>query len=313
MSEWLKLSKNVYRKELLPVGKYRKDSDDLDFEISLDTLNHINTTIKGMLDAGVRIPLVKNHDGDSSFGQILKGAIDGESLFVDIEFTDTKCRDEALRNDVSAFIPPEFVDGRGNAWKRPLRHVAITPYPVIPGLGNWETVAASFHTSNSRNIDMLDELISALGLSFSADVTEDNKKKQTVTVVKKLVDQSLQLADELIYARAEKETLRPAKTELPPIIINQVRKSRQRDIEDLLLGEKITPAVAKDLIKEYCDKDSVELALSEESVDEFDTMIRILGKNRAVKRSGRVLKLAHNEQTGDSPLVEAAKARAAMV
>jgi len=312
MSNWLKLSKNVYRKEVLPVGKYRKDSEDLDFEITLDTLNHVNTAVTGMLSHGVKIPLVKNHDGDSAFGQVIGAQVENDSLFCDIEFTDETCRSEAMRNDVSAFIPPEFVDGKGNAWKRPLRHLAITPYPVIPGLGTWNPIAASFHSPEptQKESPMLEELIGALELSFDAKETQEVKEKKTVAAVQTLVEQSLELADEVIKLR--EQGTEESSVDLPAGFVSMAAKTRKHEIEDLLLGEKITPHQYKGFCELFCDEEAVTLSLSEEggqSSNVFDKVMNILKSNKAVKKSGKTLKLAHGGQTGDSPLVKAAKAR----
>ena len=85
-------------------------------------------------------------------------------------------------------------------------------------------------------------------------------------------------------------------------------------MEDLLLGEKITPHQFKEFCTLFCDEELVTLSLSEEngqSNDVFDKVMEILKSNRAVKKEGRKpLKLSHGGQTGESPLVAAAKARA---
>ena len=45
-------------------------------------------------------------------------------------------------SQVSIHVPPQFTDGLGRTYVRPIRHVAITDYPVIPGLGRFEALAA---------------------------------------------------------------------------------------------------------------------------------------------------------------------------
>lgn len=322
MSEWLKLSKNVYRKELLPVGSYRKDSDDLDFDISLDTLKHIRDVTNEMIGAGVRVPLVNTHDGEDAHGQILKVSVDescgkGGSSFVDVEFSDDTCREKAMRNDISAFIPPEFVDGKGNAWKRPLRHVAITPYPVIPGLRQWESIAASFHSS-IRRTPMLENLEKTLALSFDAKDDEAARQKAVVKAVATLAEQSLELSEQLKTLKDEKRNSKPAIDPInyPESVVLSFGRARSREINDLVHKAKITPAVAKELTKRYCNSKCVALALSEGTTDDFDDLLKILSKNAAPAQSGRhsagdyAIKLSHNGGSGDSAIVEAAKRRA---
>lgn len=331
MAEWLKLSKNVYRKELLPIGSYRKDSDDLDFEISLEMLEHMQTTASGMLAAGVQIPLVKSHDGDSAFGQVVGLSVDKDkgTSFVDIEFADDGCCAEAMRNDVSAFIPPEFVDGKGNAWKRPLRHVAITPYPVIPGLGKWESIAASFHDFKERKTPMLDDLTKALSLEFDDGDDKETREKRVIEDVKTLANQALELSEELKVhndrrakvaekmkemkerRRQKKESNGP--TKYPQNVVLAFGRARSREINDLVHESKITPAVAKGLMKKYCSGEEITLSLANDGPSDFDDLMKIMAQNQSIPMSGRrpsdrSIRLSHDGKP--SSLVAVAKKRA---
>jgi len=326
---YLKLSKNVYRKELLPVGKFRKASDDLDFEITLDFLKHLSKTTSEMLADGITIPLVNGHKGESAYGQIIKMSTDDEkqTSYVDIEFSDDDCRKEALRNGVSAFIPPEFVDGKGRAWKRPLRHVASTAYPVIHGMSEWETISAAFNgplgpESNSKRTNkmLVDDLCGALGLSFDADTEANVKEDKIVDDITKICESSLELSETVVQLREENATLRSeskkSEVNYPDELVSQIGDARKAKIDLLLSNENITPKVRNTLVKKYCNKDIVSISLSDNDSDDFNFVMSTLSDNIAVGKSGKkVLKLAHNSDEwgdGDSPLVAAAKAKAAV-
>jgi hypothetical protein len=55
-------------------------------------------------------------------------------------------------------MPPKFYDGRGEEYIRPIRHVCITDYPVIPGLEPFG-IAASHRTANSQPLFFSERLM----------------------------------------------------------------------------------------------------------------------------------------------------------
>lgn len=67
----------------------------------------------------------------------LSGSSGGNSLYGVIRFADDVAKQQALRHDVSVHIPQKVVDGRGIEYIKPIEHIALTAYPVIPGLGPW--------------------------------------------------------------------------------------------------------------------------------------------------------------------------------
>lgn len=137
---------NRYRKHILKLGKFVKKSDNLRFEITPREFDHFERTFSQMQQNGVKVPLPLGHTDDDHKN---RGWVVGiERSTDDPNFLDAiiECdRPELIKeNDVSVFVPPSFTDGEGNEYMRPIRHVALTPYPVIPGLGEFKAIAASF-------------------------------------------------------------------------------------------------------------------------------------------------------------------------
>lgn len=60
------------------------------------------------------------------------------SLFGVFRFPDPAAKQIALRHDVSVQTSEELTDGKNNTYKEALEHVALTNYPVVPGMMPWE-------------------------------------------------------------------------------------------------------------------------------------------------------------------------------
>jgi hypothetical protein len=170
-TEWIQLdSKNPLRmrKETLPVGEWSKidaaTGKGYKFAITPEIVDHLVLSVKEMRNAGITIPYARVHEGwdlpENRWGEIhdahkikakRKDAngqeIEVDALALDIEFKDEETKKLGIAADVSAGIPPRFIDGSGKEWINPLRHVAATSAPVIHGLGAWQEIAASFTAS----------------------------------------------------------------------------------------------------------------------------------------------------------------------
>lgn len=311
---WLALSssdKNLdYWKELLPVGDYRRKTEKSDMEFSIDEpfLEHLSTTFESYLSNGNKVPIYRTHEetpenrmGTVTGVEVREGSRGKKALFVKTSFATEADRDMALKNDVSAFIPQRLFDGSGVEYKRPLKHVAVTSTPVIPGLSEFETIAASFVDDNQPEVSMLNELLKALGISVEDDA--DDKAKFNAIVAK------FKSAEKKPEEEADKKKDPIAASFDPPAgVVKAVKNARTVQLDTLLRERKITPAHRDDLVKQFCEDNSITLSLSmdEDHVDPFESVVAALSKVEA-QTGKKEIKLDHSEEDGVSPLVASAR------
>lgn len=348
--EWLLLSSSeglTYRKEAIYLGDWAKlDSkgDGLEFSTYRDTLEHWSKSVGELRGNGIDIPLSTTHDGWESSENKLASIIGAKveknqkgvpSLFLDIKFDDEKSRDTAIKADISIGSPPVFHDAKKRRYVYPLRHVASTAAPVIPGLETWQAIAASFsNEGKTMEPELLAKLISLLKVEVSEEQADDTDAKlQLVTTAldKALEDQSkggdtmpaetTELSEEggtgSPAPQASKVTVAFSQS---PLMVTQVRKGRQSELDGYVAQNKLSPAVAAKLAEVHCSEGAIKLALDSNDDDSaFEGALGIAlmaSSNRPMSDSGRsdavtdgeVIELAHgNKGTG---LVAAAEARA---
>jgi hypothetical protein len=142
---------------LIRAGKYVKKSQGLEFEVGKSTLKHWADTFAAMLANGVdvTVPIGHTTDAEANRGYVRDMYADGDSLYGIIELVGEDAIDMAGRVNVSINSPPEFTDGKGNTYYRPITHVALTTNPVVPGLKGFEAIAAS----NGPSREGLDSIV----------------------------------------------------------------------------------------------------------------------------------------------------------
>ncbi len=143
-----------YRKELIHAGTFVKDGQE--FRVDGAALRHWKRTFDAMRRRGVEVPVPVEHTRDPErrrgtvvemeLGTNLRGE---PALFGVFEFRDG----EAPLSSVSIYAPPSFTDGLGTRYVRPITHVALTDYPVVPGLDPWLPLAASRSAPLERDAD----------------------------------------------------------------------------------------------------------------------------------------------------------------
>lgn len=154
ISAWNKIDGLLYEKELLPVGpvtKWVSDANVQHVDIKPAFLERVVEQFRKFKDVGIRVPLFKTHveDPDNDRGTVedleVKTNQRGKlSLFSKIRFSSEEAANQGKNVDVSVLCPPKFVDGQNNEYTFPLRHVALTSMPVVPGLQPFEAVVMSF-------------------------------------------------------------------------------------------------------------------------------------------------------------------------
>jgi hypothetical protein len=134
-----------FRKEIIKIGQYVDQGADQRFEVTPGVLAHWVSSFRRMRDNGVKVPIPLGHDfgHDNNRGWVTDLFVDGDSLVMTCDLFDQDVASLVARNDVSIMAVPEFTDGKGQSYKYPIVHVALTPIPLIPGLGDFVPVAAA--------------------------------------------------------------------------------------------------------------------------------------------------------------------------
>lgn len=187
----------AYYKELIYEGDFfNLGGDKKKFSVTERDIDEWIQTGSQMLANGLRIPLPLEHTEDPSknmgfvlgFAKTRKQLRDGRdvaALLAKIQFRDPEAEKLALSTDVSIFSPEKVIDGMGRTYKNPVKHVALTNYPVIPDLAPFRAIVASM---TSRGDDtMLRSLAEKLGIAADDSTDEaalEEKILQLFTAMK---------------------------------------------------------------------------------------------------------------------------------
>jgi hypothetical protein len=316
----------IWRKQLIYAGSFVKNvgkKDEQRFTITEEQLKHWNETGEKMLSAGVEIPLPIEHTTNP---EARRGEIRGYEIALDkkgrkslyglVKFRDAEAEKLALTANVSIYAPLESSDGNGNKYSFPIQHVALTDYPVIPGLEKFEAIAASMivpETVNPKpeNKKMnFAELAKAIGVEYP-------EGSDDMAIAKAIVD--------AVAAMKNKpaETPKPEAPKPAPIaagFLNMAKDNRNGKLEKLIIAGKITPAVSKKLQEQFCTPEALSLSLSAtgEATDSFDAVLSALEENNPVDlkektRPQGVIALSQNDlkDASKNPLLKNAEERAA--
>jgi len=188
-----------YKKELIRKGKFVKESDGIEFEVTDETLDHWPREFARMKANGVKVYIPIKHldvklkqgaetydakDPTNNAGWVRDIRREGNSLYGVVDLVDPTL---ALKSDVSIYTPPRLVDGAGNEYVRPISHVALCPDPVIPGLGDFVPLAASqSSTSKETKMDFA-KIAEALGVL--GEINDSNAEEVILAGIKQLRDE----------------------------------------------------------------------------------------------------------------------------
>ena len=326
-----------FAKELIRVGKYVKDLDGdrrMEFEVTADSLKNWVAQFSRMRQNGVKVPIPELHqdadweakaraedEGSNNRGWVDEMFVDGGSLMMACTLIGDDALNAAQRNDVSIHSPPRFVDGKGVEYVRPITHVAITPKPLIPGLGEFIPIAAS---RSGTMLKVLQKIAKQLGIE--GELTEENAEGKISSAITALKKKS---AD--VKASNEDDTdtgVKPGEgkpdgdgkpKQADPVLVKIAADRNRMKLDQLVAASKITPAVRDDLVKRWIgDGNTDVLAASLASGDDgsaFDGLCDALEKNDPVKlkeQTGpQTLELGGGnpggDQTKESPIVASAK------
>ena len=252
-----------FRKQLIKVGSYVKDSTKQEFTVALDTLNHWVKTFDLWLSNGNKVSVPLTHavagSGADNQGWVTELSVEGDSLFGVIELKDPAL---ALTSDVSIYVPAKAVDGKGIEYIAPITHVALCTDPVIPGLESFEKLELSLGDSN---MDFLKSICKKLGLS--GDKATEAGAVEAITALK---------------------TPNPGKPDLTlsnkdggDALSKLLSDNRAMKLDRLLKAGLISPAMKETVEAKYVDAEVCALELSQENFsDAFDFLYEVLVGNK---------------------------------
>jgi len=281
-----------FEKEHAYVGKFRmkRPEGPFDFELTASALEEIASETNRYIENGNKSNLPTRHteDSEANRGHNLKWYVKEDSkgrtgLFSLTEFRDVEAAKLAKTAQTSIYCPPTWEDGQKNKYVRPVKHVALTDYPVIPGLDGFTPIAASLVT-DKEIIMPIKDLAANIGLQLSDEVLADESKAFG----------AIQLAFEEVKAEAELQLseykkLNPPKAD--PIKVSKpqiamLRENRELKLSQLVEKGNILPCVKKKLEDIFCGEAVLSLALSQDDhVDDFAKVVDALRDNDALKLS----------------------------
>ena len=245
-----------FRKEVIKVGKYIHPATNKAFEVTVDTLNHWVATFNRWIGAGNQVPIPLGHSKvnspEANAGWVTQMFVEDNSLYGIMELSDPKL---ALTTDVSLYIEPEIVDGKGVKYSNIISHIALCTNPVIAGLDKFMKLSLS---KGETNMDFLQKIAVALGI----------KEKEPT--------------EELVLS-ALKEVKPPEKQELSQNVIDPVVKlvseNRALKLSNLVKANLITPAIKDILVAKYVEVKALALSMESKQDDGFDMLYDVLSKN----------------------------------
>lgn len=305
-----------FRKAIISTGRFIKEADDMEFEVTPETLSHWVTTFKAMKKNGVKVPIPNMHSGDGdpeqNHGWVEDMFVDGDSLVMTCDIIGDSSIDAASKSDVSISSPGEMTDGKGNKYVRPIVHVAMCTNPVIPGLGDFVPIAASRSKESIMDWKKIKE-----GLGIEDELTDETAPAIVLSKFSALVSKIKAMEDKDKEKGESKGGDKDPELSKPdPMLIKLAADNRGMKIDSLVAAGRITPDVASKFKKMYVDIEPLTLALSNGTADQFDELVNALVENDPVKlkevtAAQVTVQLSDPmRKTDNNPLIADAEARA---
>lgn len=323
-------SEREYRKELAYADIFEKDG--VRFSLGEEDFHMWLSNFEKYTSVGNQVFLQLEHDDDpeATRGEILslevsKNEDKKPALYGRIKFRDEEAEDLAKTAQVSVYVVPEAIDGKGNEYKGGLlEHVALTTKPVIPKLEGF-TIAASLSLKKGKNTmikslaktlgiegvgdDTADEVVFSMILSMIEKMKEGTKDEEEDTSEEDTSEEEDDEEDD-----EEKKKASPMAASLKTRFAKQEVRVRNSRIDNLLSDGRITKKVSDDMKKEFCEPKALSLSFDEEGdgfSDGFDRLADTLQKNdRVLSMSSRTQHQSDSNHQAISATVADAEARA---
>lgn len=307
----------TYWKQVIYENPEFSKGDEMKFGVSDGLIEHWVETHKKFRERGIDVPLPKDHttDVEANRGSVIElakrpDAKGRNSLYARVRFRDHDAAKLHKTAKVSLYSPPDWTDEHSNYYTRPIRHIALTDYPVVNDLEGF--IAASHIEEGELEMSVLSDLASAIGAKIEGENPSD---ESVVAAIKKVVADLKEKAKAAKPAPAEEkpdEEKKIAASTVSPILRDEIVASRVQRI-DGLLKRGFNAAVTKQLKEQFCDPSKVSLVLSrtDETDDGFRQTMESLELNKETKigeHTGPQLELKLSAE--DNPLIANAEKRA---
>lgn len=247
-----------FRKEVLKVGHYVKESTNQVFDITSKILDDLVATFDKWIAGGNKVPVPLGHERahlpEFNRGWVRSLVREGNSLYSILELSDP---DLALTTDVSVCIEDKVTDGNGINYENVLTHIALTCEPVVGKLNNFMKLSLVGET----DMEFLKKIGKALGLK--GEPTEE----------------SVMLAIETKKPDEKKVEL----SQVVDPVVKLVSENRALKLSNLVKAGLITPAINDRIAAKYVDVTVLALSMAEKAEDGFDTLYNVLVDNHPVK------------------------------
>lgn len=299
-----------FRKEIIPVGEFYKDSEDRGFNVTKDVIEHWRDTFRRMVDNGVEVTLPSTHGGvgdpDKNRGYardmfIAENKQGGQSLFMDAEMIGQDAIDAAARSDVSINVEDKLIDCKKNEYELPITHVALCTDPVVTGMEGFVPIAASRKRKNAMDFKKL-----AKELGITGDLTDANANELILSAFKaqaKPVDEiktvlslsadvkpgdlAKTIGDKFKGLRDQLAKAKPSDEAPPSTEVMRLSRENQEMKMDAMVAESIiTPATKASFVDLFLEDEPLSLSLSSKATGPtLSQVLKIVGDNDPVELS----------------------------
>ena len=284
----------IFEKELIYVGEFGTEKKGY-FTVDEPLIDHwvVESATMGAQGFKINLPIDHTLNPELNRGEVRrlykkKNSKGKPALFGTIAFASEEYAKLALTTDVSIFCPPMYEMGNGYIALRPITHVALTDYPLVPGLEGFETIAASL---KEESMNIL-ELAVALGLT-PAEGADDK------AIAEMIVEKFKELT------KTPEPSPDPNTDAVAASMLSILKKNREVEIDLAVMNRKLTPAEAKDYKSEF-----KVTTIAASLTDGFDRTMALVNKRPALAPVGSEKTPTQKYDTSTSPLVRDAQRRA---
>lgn len=259
-----RISGRTFRKRILKCGNYIYPENGQKFSITPRNLDQFVQTFHEMRRDGIEIPVPKDHSlrVEDNTGYVKEMRRRGDYLEADVEFINDKEAENAQKGGVSVWIPPKFQNAK-KSYKRPIMHVSLTSYPMIPDLGKFDLVCAVFTPNGEKGkISMLspamqsvmDALTQYMGWEVPESVTSGDDDQAAAFICGLLIgqDASSNTDDSDAGNVADSDIGESVSSgEVPVELVMSAIWGRKAQLENYVRQGRITPAYEAQLRQRF--------------------------------------------------------------
>ena len=257
-----KVSGLVFRKKILKCGDYVYPDNGMKFSITPKDLDRFVQTFHEMRRDGIEIPIPKDHSlhVEDNTGFVREMRRNSNYLEADIEFLNSKEAENARKGGVSVWIPPHFQNAK-RKYLRPIMHVSLTSYPMIPGLGNFDLICAVFTPNGKKRKEgmlspamqsVMDALTQYMGWEVPESVTNGEDEQAAAFICGLLIGQDT--STETAPETASTEGVSPtpeATADVPVELVMSAIWGRKAQLENFVRQGRLSPAKEATLRQQF--------------------------------------------------------------